>query len=710
MSNFLWALAADPDTFSIYLKITYNVLLVIIGINALIIVHEFGHFAVARACGVRCDKFYIWFDFWGLRFFKFKWGDTEYGLGVFPLGGYVKMLGQEDNPSELKGKGIGDTGENASEADAANVIPPDSFLAKSVPQRMAIIVAGVVMNFLFAIVCGAGAFMVGITDTAPMVGNVIPGSPAWQADMRAGDKITAINGQPARAFVDLNMSMIGSENGLKLSIDRPGVGEIEKTIVPRKRKNDLAPSIGISPLPTLNLASEKQATQDYATDWYDPKTLDALKKTDMKLIEVDGTPVADFPQFMRAQLKKNGLPIACVFVSEKAPDQKISVEVPAIPMRELGIRFQMGPITMVRPDSDAFKQGVEPGDIIQSVDGVTDIDPMKLSQIVLRKQNEGKTSVDLAVKKKDGSDKTLTVGLAAETIIPHCAGLSMKDPLGSTALGIAWEMLPVIAGIEEGGPTTIGLPIGATVESFELLNSVALLNGTTFCEEVADGFKFISIGDRVDLPYLLEFWLQYAVQKPLKGEEGKKPTEDAPFRPIEKVRLTLSGKGVDGKKTFDVPVIVSKDWFDLDRGFAFNIETLTFKTNNLGEALSLGTNKMIEYSLSVFKFLKRLGGEVSPRALGGPVTIVKAAYMFVEKGFGSYLLFLCLIGANLAVLNILPIPVLDGGHLLFLAYEGIFRKPPNENVLIILSYLGLALLLLLMIWAFSLDLGFVKRL
>jgi regulator of sigma E protease len=69
-----------------------------------------------------------------------------------------------------------------------------------------------------------------------------------------------------------------------------------------------------------------------------------------------------------------------------------------------------------------------------------------------------------------------------------------------------------------------------------------------------------------------------------------------------------------------------------------------------------------------------------------------------------------MLGANLAVINILPVPVLDGGHLVFLAYEGIFRKPPNETVLIILSYIGLALLLLLMLWAFSLDLGFVKRL
>src|SRR5215469_6999955 len=82
--------------------VTFGVLLVILGFNALIIVHEFGHFAVARHCGVRCEKFYIWFDFWGLKFFKFKWGDTEYGMGLFPLGGYLKMLGQEDDPGAIQ--------------------------------------------------------------------------------------------------------------------------------------------------------------------------------------------------------------------------------------------------------------------------------------------------------------------------------------------------------------------------------------------------------------------------------------------------------------------------------------------------------------------------------------------------------------------------------------------------------------------------------
>ena len=79
-----------------------TVLLVIVGLNFVILVHELGHFLVAKLCGVKCEKFYIWFDAFGFRLGRFRWGETEYGVGWLPLGGYVKMLGQEDNPARLR--------------------------------------------------------------------------------------------------------------------------------------------------------------------------------------------------------------------------------------------------------------------------------------------------------------------------------------------------------------------------------------------------------------------------------------------------------------------------------------------------------------------------------------------------------------------------------------------------------------------------------
>ena len=73
---------------------------VAIGLGFVIFVHELGHFAVAKMCGVQCDKFMIGFDIGGCKISK-KWGETVYGIGIIPLGGYVKMLGQDDDPSKI---------------------------------------------------------------------------------------------------------------------------------------------------------------------------------------------------------------------------------------------------------------------------------------------------------------------------------------------------------------------------------------------------------------------------------------------------------------------------------------------------------------------------------------------------------------------------------------------------------------------------------
>ena len=88
----LLGITGEATLWTNVISVAWRVLLVLLGVNMLVIVHEFGHFIVARMCGVRCDKFYIWFDAYGLKLFSFKWGDTEYGLGWVPLGGYVKML------------------------------------------------------------------------------------------------------------------------------------------------------------------------------------------------------------------------------------------------------------------------------------------------------------------------------------------------------------------------------------------------------------------------------------------------------------------------------------------------------------------------------------------------------------------------------------------------------------------------------------------
>ena len=101
--------------------------------------------------------------------------------------------------------------------------------------------------------------------------------------------------------------------------------------------------------------------------------------------------------------------------------------------------------------------------------------------------------------------------------------------------------------------------------------------------------------------------------------------------------------------------------------------------------------------------------KVSPRGLEGPWGIIKWALQKADQGNAELLLFLTMLSANLAVINFLPIPVLDGGHFVLLAYEGIRGKPANEKVQTVLAYIGLALIILLMIWVLGLDTGLIPR-
>ena len=125
------------------------ILQVAIGLGFVIFVHELGHFLVAKACGVKCEKFYIGFDINGWNLGKFTWGETEYGIGILPLGGYVKMLGQDDNPAAAareaqRAKDIIESGDLPPEPtdDPHPAWDPRSYPAQSVPERMAIISAG----------------------------------------------------------------------------------------------------------------------------------------------------------------------------------------------------------------------------------------------------------------------------------------------------------------------------------------------------------------------------------------------------------------------------------------------------------------------------------------------------------------------------------------------------------------------------------------
>src|SRR5438046_8292275 len=106
----------------------------ILGLSILVILHEFGHYIAARAFGIRVEKFYLFFDAWGIKLFSFKKGDTEYGIGWLPLGGYVKISGMVD--------------ESMDKEQLKQPAQPWEFRSKPAWQRLIIMIGGVTVNLL----------------------------------------------------------------------------------------------------------------------------------------------------------------------------------------------------------------------------------------------------------------------------------------------------------------------------------------------------------------------------------------------------------------------------------------------------------------------------------------------------------------------------------------------------------------------------------
>jgi regulator of sigma E protease len=143
--------------------------------------------------------------------------------------------------------------------------------------------------------------------------------------------------------------------------------------------------------------------------------------------------------------------------------------------------------------------------------------------------------------------------------------------------------------------------------------------------------------------------------------------------------------------------------FIAQRGFLFEPIIRIRKAQTFSEQLSYGWEETADALTMVFRFLQKLGGQVPITMLGGPGTIAVAAGGAASQGLSSLLIFLTILSANLAIINFLPIPLLDGGHMVFLAYEGIRGRPANERVVLALHMAGFVFIICLMLFVIGLD-------
>ena len=188
--------------------LTFLISILVLGL--LVVFHEAGHFVVARWVGVRVLRFSVGF---GPRLFAWKRGETEYAVSAIPLGGYVKMAGEQRS-------------EHSHE--------PWEYLSKPVGTRAAIVLAGPLVNYLTAAVCLWAVFIVGYHELLPVVGKVVDAMPAQSAGLKVGDRIRSIDGKPIATWEELTKTIYSAPNAsLKLEVERDGEPVTTVSIIPK---------------------------------------------------------------------------------------------------------------------------------------------------------------------------------------------------------------------------------------------------------------------------------------------------------------------------------------------------------------------------------------------------------------------------------------------------------------------------------------------
>jgi regulator of sigma E protease len=172
------------------MSLVHTIIAFIVALGLLIVVHEYGHYLIARLCGVKVLRFSVGF---GRALITWRRGadQTEWVIAAIPFGGYVKMLDEREGPVEPR------------EAHRA-------FNRQSVWRRFAIVIAGPVANFLFAIAVYAGLFMYGLPEARPVLGTPLAGSAAAAAGLRAGDTVRAVEGEPITTWQELRWRVLQS--------------------------------------------------------------------------------------------------------------------------------------------------------------------------------------------------------------------------------------------------------------------------------------------------------------------------------------------------------------------------------------------------------------------------------------------------------------------------------------------------------------------
>ncbi|MEO0514555.1 MAG: site-2 protease family protein [Planctomycetota bacterium] len=674
----------------------------ILGFGFLIFVHELGHFAVAKWVGIRATQFAIGFGNAivsyrkgiGVRFGgtekeyiaraldalkaegksieglgehernqlimekadELGLGETEYRWNTLPLGGYVKMLGQEDMDP------------------AAQSDDPRSFNRKSISARAAVISAGVVMNLIFGLLFFVICFQIGVKFPAAVVGGTNPDSPAavtyaegfeGNADYRGlepGDVISHINGKPITDMAEVRIATALGKGGkaVEMTIDREGEPQplIYNITAVASEANEGLLSAGIAQPFTITIGESRVAGREGQAA-IDPGSVFAGRGIEpgMAVSAINGESIDNFGQFYRAFRGLTGPAIDVTFATpeggetvEVSAAARPSLAQTAVGDDELSNLLGLRPVTRIASvveGKPAEAAGVRAGDLLARLGAVAWPGVEDVSKTVAAADGQG---LEVSVW-RDGERIDLGVIKPSRGLI----GVSLNAAMNTN----------VVADVIKGSAFAAAagdrpLPAGSRLLS---VGETPISDWSDFQAAVSAALAKQPIEDDVSLK--LEFEINL-------GDEPQ----------VETYELTLAKDNAKALRD-------NLAWLP-PAGLGFEPLMTTVKANGPVEATMIGLDKTGQFIQQTYITLLRLvQGTIGVKNLRGPVGIVDEGAKIAAQGFAYYLFFLGLISINLAVLNFLPIPIVDGGLMVFLLIEKIKGSPASPKVQVAVSLVGL---------------------
>jgi regulator of sigma E protease len=418
---------------------------------------------------------------------------------------------------------------------------------------------------------------------------------------------------------------------------------------------------------------------------------------------------ADPLAFRRRMVQLRGKPAVVQVKRDKTSGESGTalVLVPPAYHVTFGMLMKMGEVAAIRENSPAEKAGVQQQDVIAGVELRFDggkwealagpLDPVRLPDQLYDhvhkdpKRDPNKWQVRLTVKRHPGHDqetKALPPMDWDDSWKPGDDGpLAPASPLAIPQLGLAYRIdSMVVADPPKDSPADkAGIKKGDEIRAIRVR-----LGGKTPADSDAEWSNWRDMKNKVKGGDVYDQWAYYfdVVQQ---GSESH-------LIQVEVYRANAKFSSPELKAEPDT------SWPMADRGISLSQDTRRQKASGLVEAVKMGLDKTWRTTQYIYSILSSVvTGQISTKGMGGPVAIAGGAFAAAQD-VSMFLLLLGVISINLAVVNFLPIPILDGGHMVFLIYEGVRGKPPPESVRVIATYVGLILILFLMVFVFYNDL------